>query len=305
MTNSCASFRLFVQIAAILFLLFMLPYGSFGGSFEPTISVGAPAIVEIEKDIPDCGNGPLVNGTFAAEKASRSVWASTPLASGSTKPNTIALAGLTAPGANFQWAWVRICEIWMARNNASGSPSVYRRLTDPGLADKVFSSSEATVGGKARQATTSFIFSVSSRAFAASFSNSAARKTAFPAILPASMPASFAAATWAATPNLYCSRARLASTASSFCKRMMMNVETTTISAASAPSPKNTTMMLFQVSRERPNIRLTFLEKVAFSICAISCIGLLTIVALSITSLFRPHRSSKTQSQYPVREFRE
>ncbi len=300
MSSSCAAYRLFGQ-ALILCLLPLNSYGNFGGVLDPTTNVGAPAMVEIEKpNIGPLDGGFVEYGIFAAEKALRNVSASTPLVSGRTIPNTTVLENLSAPGATCQWAWDRTCEIWIVKYSASGSPSEYRRFTDPGLAARIFSNSDALSAGKTRQATTSFSFSVSSRAVAASFSSSAARKTAFPAVFPASIPSLFASATWLATPNLYCSKARLASTASCFCSFITTKVETTTITAANAPNPKNTNMMLFQVSREKPSIRLTFLEKVVFSVCAISCVGLLTIVVLSITNLFKPHCPSKIRGQYPI-----
>ena len=304
MFSSCATFRLFKQALIVLCLLSLSSHGNFGGVLDPTINVGAPEMVETEKAIPPPGKGFVEYATFAAEKALRNVSASTPLASGMASPNTIPLS-LSAPGATFQWAWDRTCEIWIAKYSASGSPSAYRRFTDPGLAAKTFSNSAALSVGKTRQATTSFSFSVSSRAAAASFSSSAARKMAFPAVFPASIPSLFASATWPATPNLYCSKARPAFSASSLCSFITTKVETTTITAANAPIPKNTNMMLFHVARERPNIRLTFLEKAVFSVCAISCISLLTIVMLSIVNLFKPHCPSKIRGQSQVRGFRE
>src|ERR1700730_18756296 len=95
-------------------------------------------------------------------------------------PNIILLAGLSEPGANLQLALPRICEICIAKKSASGSPSFQRKFTDPGFAEKTFSNSATWAFDSARHATTDFSFSVSNRAFAASFSNSAARTRAFP-----------------------------------------------------------------------------------------------------------------------------
>jgi hypothetical protein len=85
----------------------------------------------------------------------------------------------------------------------------------------------------------------------------------------------FAVSACAETPNLYCSKAALASSASALCNLMTAYVEMPTITAAIAPSPKDSTIKLFQESRARPSIRLTFLGKFVFSICAISCASLL------------------------------
>jgi hypothetical protein len=288
MIGSSAIARLSVQMIFLL-VLGMSPCMVYGkaGLLEPIIRVGAPAIVVTENSVPPGGNESVENDTFAAENAPRNVWASRPAASGKRIPNTIVLAGLVAPGATCQWAFFRICEIWIARNSASGSPSMYRRFTDPGWAAKAVSSADAIGGEITRQATTRFIFSVSNRALAASFSNSAALTNASPAVFPASMPCFFASATWAATPSLYKSKASLAALLSAFCSRITAYVEIPTTMAASAPIPRNITTKLFQELRSRPSIRLTFLETVVFSICAISCTGLLVIVLLSIINLFR------------------
>ena len=263
--------------------------GNYGnaGVFEPIIRVGAPAIVEIEKPTPPEGSAFIENDIFAAENAVRNVRASTPLTSGRQIPKMIALEGLRAPGAICHLAFFRISESWIARNSASGSPSVYRKFTAPGLADKICSNLAISSGETTRHATVFFIFSVSNRALAASFSNSAALTNASPAVFPASMPSLFASATWAATPSLYNSNASSASFASTFCNRITAYVEIPTIIAAIAPIAKNTTTRLFQESRPKPNIRLTFLEKVCFSICAISSGGLLAIMVLSIVNLCR------------------
>jgi len=236
-------------------------YGNFGGAFDPTINVGAPAMVEIAKPT----IGPLDSefveyGIFAAEKAFRNVSASAPPVLGRVIPNTTA-GILSAPDATFQCARAKTCEIWAAKYSDSVSPSEYRRFTDPGLAARVFSSSNASSSERSRQATTSFIFSVSSRATAASFSSSA--------------------------------KAIRASAASSFCSCITAKVDTTTAKAAIAPTPKEASMMVFQHSRERPNIRLTLLEKVVFSICAVSCIGILIVVVLSIANVFKPHSARR------------
>src|SRR6266702_1524425 len=145
------------------------------GILEPTIRVGAPCIVEIEKLTPFGGNSFVENCIFAFENASRKVLASGLELSGILIPNTMALDGLTAPGAVCQLDFARSCEICIARNKASGSPSIYRRFTEPGLEAKTFSNINALSCGSVRHATDSFNRSVSRRALAASFSNSAAR----------------------------------------------------------------------------------------------------------------------------------
>ncbi len=141
------------------------------GILEPTIRIGAPGIVETEKLTPLWGSGPVENDSFAATNAERRVWASAPAESGNAIPNWMALANFSAPGATCHFAFSKICEIWIAKNRASGSPSVYRRLTLPGLRDRTFSSSAMASGGMTRHATTCLSFSVSNLAAAASCAN--------------------------------------------------------------------------------------------------------------------------------------
>jgi hypothetical protein len=139
---------------------------------------GAPGIVDTLKLAPSCGNGTRESPIFAAVNASRNVCVSLPASGGRTTPNNILLAGLKAPGATCQCALWRICDICIAKKSASGSPSVQRRFTEPGFAASTLPNSVACTSDKVRHATTAFNFSVSNRAFAASFSESAARSLA-------------------------------------------------------------------------------------------------------------------------------
>jgi hypothetical protein len=199
-----------MHAAAIISVLLAYPcYGS-GGRLEPIINMGALSIVETEKPTPPDGNGFVENGIPAVENAFRKVWASTPSASGSEIPNTMEFAGLRAPGAIAHWVRPKIRWIWKAKNRASGSPSIYRRFTEPGCSLSAASSFCASSGETVRQANWALSCSVSNRALAASFpsvaasfSSAAALTSASPAAFPASMPSFLASATWAATPILY------------------------------------------------------------------------------------------------------
>jgi hypothetical protein len=70
----------------------------------------------------------------------------------------------------------------------------------------------------------------------------------------------------------------LASNSDCFCNFIMIAVDTPTTTAAIAATPRNETITTFQASRSRPNIRLTFLETVVFSICAASIVAILATV---------------------------
>jgi len=267
-------------------------YGSWGGGRDPIISIDAPGIVEIEKPVPSIGIGCGENAIFAAENAKRNVLASGPEASGILIPNTIVLAGFKEPGATCQWALDRICESWIARKSASGSPSIHRRLTDPGAADKIFSSSNAIADGIVRHATIDFILSVSNLALDASFSNSAARSTAFPAFSPACIPSFLASATCPSTVNLYASRSLLASIASRLCIWTTAYVDTITNTAASAAASNDNNITSSHVWSEKPNIRLILLEKIALSLVAILCAGFLVFIILCARNLWKGNNAN-------------
>src|SRR6266480_3166886 len=139
------------------------------GIREPTSRNSASIISCTLKLFPSGGlNGIAENPTFAALSASRNVWASSPPTGGKISPNIIRFAGLNEPGATFQCARWRTCEICIAKKSASGSPSIQRKFTEPRLADNIFSISPFWAAENVRHATTAFSFSVSSLATAAS-----------------------------------------------------------------------------------------------------------------------------------------
>lgn len=261
------------------------------GIREPTIRNGAPGICDTLKLAPSWGNGTKETGSFAAVSASRNVCASSPASGGRTIPNKIRLAGLSEPGATFQFDRWRICEICIAKKSASGSPSIQRKFTDPGLADNILSISAFWVAEIVRHATTAFNFSVSSRAFAASLSSSAARTNAFPAAFPASIPSRLASATLPSTVSLYLSNAAWESAASCLVSRIMTNCATPTEIAATDTNAKHHSITLFQPSSDNPAIRLTPLEKFLFSVIAVSCAGLLVIMGLAARNIWRDFKS--------------
>lgn len=263
---------------AILFSGGLASYGS-SGFLEPTIKIGAPSIVEMEKLTPERGIASVPNERFAAENACRSDWMSSPTASGMSIPNTRAPDGFTAPDATCQWALARICDSWIARNSASGSLSVYRRFTEPGFADSAFSSSAAFSGDMVRQAIASFIRSVSNRAAAASFSNPAALTNAFPAVLPASTPSFFASSIFTPASVLYRSSSRLDSASSIRCNLTTAHVAAPASNAKNPATIRNTTIAFSQPPSEKPSTRLTLFEKIAVGVIATL---LLAFVALGV-----------------------
>ncbi len=174
-------------------------YGSWGGGREPIMRIGAPCMVlVINSIVPSPGKDSVEKPIFAVENAALRAWP-LPASSGSLIPNTRAFESFSAPGATCQRALENICENWIAKKSASGSPSVHRKLTDPGFVANAFSNFDAVTGRMVRHATTAFICSVCNRAFAASFSSSAALTRAFPAFSPASIPSFFASATCPST----------------------------------------------------------------------------------------------------------
>ena len=173
------------------------------GGLEPTISVGAPAIVAIIKPTKAVSGGRCVeNGMPAAVNAALRISISSLGGSGRFKPNTKLLV-FCAPEATFQLDATNKFPICIARKRDSGSPSVYRRLTLPDFLFKNSRNNICSCEEITRQATTSFIFSVSSRATSASFCNRAARTTASPASLPAFIPSALASETFPSTKSLY------------------------------------------------------------------------------------------------------
>ena len=143
-------------------------YGSFGGGRDPIIRIGALGIIEIlDPDIVFVCGSAVANGIFAALKAALNFWPSV-FSSGRTKPNIIELPNLSAPGATCHFAFAKTFENWIARYRDSGSPSVYRRFTNPGVADSACSNAEINSGVSSRHATAALIVSARSRAEAAS-----------------------------------------------------------------------------------------------------------------------------------------
>jgi hypothetical protein len=160
-------------------LLIGASHGSWGGALEPTINIGAPGIVEMLNPLIMLDGGIWVeNAIVAPVNASCNVLPSVLSASGRRKPNISELPIFSAPGAICHLDLANICESWIATNKASGSPSVYRRLTDPGFADSTRSSDAAVSAEIERHATTTLSRSVSNRALAASFSSVPARSPA-------------------------------------------------------------------------------------------------------------------------------
>jgi hypothetical protein len=240
--------------AALIIAGLAFTYGNFGGGREPTISIGAPGMVETPNDVdmPVFGNGSGENENCAVVKASRNVWASVPVASGSIIPNTIALPSFREPGATCHLAFASTLENWIARYNASGSPSVYRRFTEPGFFDSTFSIFETTSGGITRHATTDLILSVSSRALAASSSNSAI---------------------------------------STLCNLTTAQVERPTINAATPAKISEPTIQFSQPWSDNPNIRLSLFETIAVSVVILLIIALLVTGVLAILDLIPCQRS--------------
>ncbi len=281
--NNAKALDSFVPWAAVI----SNAYGSCGGGREPIINIGAPGIVDMLKATPEGGIWSCEYGKSAAENASISVFESISVESGIMIPNKMRFVGLIEPAAIFQLDFARMWEIWIAKKSASGSPSVYRRLTDPGLVINTASNFDAMSGEIVRHATTAFIFSVSNRTLAASFSNSAALNIAFPAVSPALIPSFLASETCPSTVSLYASNSIFASKDSCFCNCTTAYVEMPTIAAATAAIPKNDNIILFQVSSDKPSIRLTPLEKLVLSVVAISCSTLLLVTFLSFRNIWR------------------
>jgi hypothetical protein len=145
-------------VFAIMFWNIGDGYCKDGGGRDPITIIGAPGIGEPPKPVVGCRIGTVENGTWDAKKACRNVWPSWLLLSGRVIPNIIELAGFSELGSICQWAFPNICEIWIARNNASGSPSIYCKFTDLGAAAKICSIFDATDCEMVRHATTAFIF---------------------------------------------------------------------------------------------------------------------------------------------------
>lgn len=124
-----------------------------------------------------------------------------------------------------------------------------------------------------RGANRSSIFTRASRSSSAFWLASAARATASAIACPAS--------------SLYLSRSFLASSASTFWRRTTAYVEMPTTTAPIAATPKNINITFSHAWSDKPNIRLTFLEKFVFSIVAISCVGLLVIIFLALKNIWR------------------
>jgi hypothetical protein len=61
-----------------------------------------------------------------------------------------------------------------------------------------------------------------------------------------------------------------------------MNCETPTAVAEAAAIARNTTIAAFQPSKSSPNIRLTFFERVALTVCGMSIVGSLSIAVLPV-----------------------
>ena len=109
------------------------------------------------------------------------VWPSAYNGSGTKVPNANPCTNLTPPRPIFQCARENNVEYSSAKNSASGSPSVYRIFTDPGLIPSQLIRVLADDWSMVRHDTSFFILSLSKRALAASFSSEAARSFAFAA----------------------------------------------------------------------------------------------------------------------------
>jgi hypothetical protein len=255
---SPANLRLRCAVIVMAFLI-----GTYGnvGALDPIISIGPPGAVEMLNATPpsiiDCE--PIV--MCVTDNASRRVCLSGFSASGRLTPNKIPLAGFTAPTPIFQCDRSRIFESCIAKNRDSGSPSIYRRFTEPGLADNTFSISAASCALSERHATTPFNFSVSNLAAAASISNFPARSLAPAASLKALAVSSrdseaFWLASAARAPasaidwpadNLYRSNSSLESAISSLCNWTTAYVAMPTTIADSAAAPSDITIKFSQV----------------------------------------------------------
>lgn len=78
-----------------------------------------------------------------------------------------------------------------------------------------------------------------------------------------------------------------ASSASCFWSLITTAVETSTNTAAIAPAPSDSSIIVFQESRPSPSIRLTVLEEVVFSICGVSLIGIFATMIWVAAGYFR------------------
>ena len=203
-------------------------------------------------------------------------------------PKDNAVWNFNEPGATCHPEAWRSLPICIARNRASGSPSVYRRLTDPGLLLNAAPSIWICCGDKVLQDSWALRRSVCNLASAASFSKPAAlasclaisafAASATPcaslAATPALIPCFSASATRPATSNLYRSKTpsscRLISR--SHCNTSI--VLTTTPAADTAPAIRLQSIAKFATLRHQvrswPNITLSSLEEVAFIATTVS-----------------------------------
>ena len=103
--GDCAGFYRWLRQGSIALAISMglatNAYGNCGGGLDPTMRVGAPGIVAMEKPAPPEVIWLGEKGIFADKNAARNVWASTLVASGRAMPNTRVLAGLNAPRLPF------------------------------------------------------------------------------------------------------------------------------------------------------------------------------------------------------------
>jgi hypothetical protein len=82
----------------------------------------------------------------------------------------------------------------------------------------------------------------------------------------------------------------LDSSSDCFCNFIMMAVDRPTTTAAVAATPRNETITTFQASRSRPNIRLTLLETIVFSVCVASIAAILAMVVWVWIAYWRDRR---------------
>lgn len=140
----------------------------YGMSFDPIIIVGASGNIPT----PNLTTGPNgsasgENGISAALNADRNVSASSPFESGKYIPKITPFSALKGACATCHSTFAKISANWEARVIASGSPSVYLKLTRPFLVERTAVSLEVCSAERSRQETVLFNRSVSRRAVAA------------------------------------------------------------------------------------------------------------------------------------------
>jgi len=268
-----------------------IDYGKTGRR-EPTIRIGAPVIVVTLNHVPESGSGSDENAKFAEVSAClrRCPF---PVLSGINNPNRIVLLGFQAPEATCHPAAASTCDSCTANASASGSPSIYRRLTAPVVAERALLRVVTWSAEILRQATACFNFSVSSRASAACFSKRAARSCACAAASFA-----FAASVLAASEDCSAAAIRLSASACITSETWYETKDETTANAAPTA-----------VSTKPPHIvhRITDCQNSSgwphhiarFPVWAVTALitWVLLAIALSGFFLFRAQRRSASRKE--------